>query len=90
MNSKKNNYLNADINLFMVHIGWKSSNNIFICKIEEIGEILNKHNNQNKNATIKIFCRLKLNFKKITKKDLKQFASWETETSEELKKINLI
>ena len=89
MNSEKK-YLNADLNLFMVHIAWKSNNNVFVCKIEEIGEILKTHNNHNQNATIKIFCRLKLNFKKISKKDLKRLASWETETNEELKKINLI
>jgi hypothetical protein len=90
MNSKKEKYLNADFNLFMVHIPFKSNNNVFICQIEEIGEILKKYNKFKQGAKITMFCNLKLNFKRVTKKELKKLASWDTETSEELKRINLI
>jgi isocitrate dehydrogenase kinase/phosphatase len=56
----------------------------------ELGEILKKHNSCGRNVDIKMFSNINFRFQRITKANLKRLFSWETETTEELKKINLI
>jgi hypothetical protein len=83
-------YINTDTVTFLVHIKMKSNNNVFICEMFELGEILKEHNNSRGNVDIKMFSNINFRFQRITKANLKRLFSWETETTEELKKINLI
>jgi hypothetical protein len=87
---KNINYINTDLNTFLIQIKFKSNNNVFICSADQIGSILRTHNNSGKNIVIKQFCNHKLSFKKISKADLKTFVAWDTETRLELEKINFI
>lgn len=86
----KTSILNADNNIFLVEISYKSTDNTFLTTAENIGSILKKHNSDRRPVKIKIFDKKTASFKRVSKENLNLFCGWETESFLILKDYNLI
>ena len=82
----KNTYLNTDKIILLITFMWKGTDKKFMCYTEKEFMHILKTYDQNGIENIKQFNPIKNTFIRISKKQILAFFSWDTETSEYLKK----
>lgn len=78
--------LNTDRIILVVKFQWKITNGKFLCHPDQLPKIIKEKSEGKPIEYIKEFDPVKLKFKRISKKQILAFCSWDTEGIQILKK----